>query len=324
MPSVVYPGLSKMTRTKDSIDEHRDADASARHPQRVGGSLNDRLKRILTRANERRLRARPAGQRIAVLCYHSIHPDSPFASATPEAFAGQLDWIVRHCRVVTLREIAGFASRFAPDGRPTIAITFDDGYLDNYEYAFPLLHERGLTSTFFVTAGLLEKDSKVLERFAQLRATDTNAIRPMEWHHVRAMHANGMEIGAHTYSHPNLARLPRDAAREELLSSRSIIEQRLGTAVRSVAYPFGKPERHFTAETVSLAEEVGYQYACQVLFRGVRASDSRFRIPRFFVRGDSIKELKAKIAGAWDPVGVWQEKGPLWLARRVSPGDFLE
>jgi len=287
------------------------------------GSLSERLKAALTGANERRLRGH-GGHRVVVLCYHSIHPDSPFTSATPQVFAGHLDWIVRHCRVVPLQDVASIASTFARDERPAVAITFDDGYLDNYEYAFPLLNERGLTSTFFVTAGLLEKDADVLGRLAGLRASDADAIRPMEWHHARAMQAGQMEIGAHTYSHPNLARLPRDAAREELIRSKTIIEQRLGERVRSVAYPFGKPRRHFTAETVSLVEELGYEYACQVLFRGVRASDSRFRIPRFFIRGDSIKDLRAKIIGAWDPIGVWQEKSPVWLARRVSPRDFVE
>jgi len=226
--------------------------------------------------------------------------------------------------VVRLQDIAGIGSAFARDERPAVAITFDDGYLDNYEYAFPLLHERGLTGTFFLTVGLLEKDAEVLRRFAGLRATNLDAIRPMEWDHARAMQAGHMEIGAHTYSHPNLARLARDAAREELVRSKTIIEQRLGEPVRSVAYPFGKPQRHFTAETVSLVEELGYEYACQVLFRGVRASDSRFRIPRFFVRADSIKDLRAKIIGAWDPVGAWQERSPMWLARRVSPRDFVE
>jgi peptidoglycan/xylan/chitin deacetylase (PgdA/CDA1 family) len=287
------------------------------------GFVRQWLKTIVTSANETRLRGH-AGQRTVVLCYHSIHPDSPFASATPRVFAGHLDWLVSHCHVIPLCDIVRTAAAGTPDARPAVAITFDDGYLDNYEYAFPLLNVRGLPSTFFVTAGLLEKDADVLRRLARLRASPVEAIRPMEWHHATAMRAERMEIGAHTYSHPNLAQLSRDAASEELGRSKDIIEQRIGQAVRSVAYPFGKPGRHFTAETVSLVEELGYQTGCQVLFRGVRASDARYRIPRFFVRGDSIRELRAKIIGAWDPIGVWQENGPLWLARRVSPRDFVE
>jgi peptidoglycan/xylan/chitin deacetylase (PgdA/CDA1 family) len=265
----------------------------------------------------------PTG-RVVVLCYHSIHPDSPFASATPPAFAAHLDWLAEHCRVISLRDVPQFAATATPADPPAVAITFDDGYLDNYEYVLPLFASRGLTATFFVTAGFVEKDLDVLARFAQLRATGRGAVRPLEWAHVRAMHEAGMEIGAHTYSHPNLGRLGREAVRDELERSKEIIEQRVGCRVRSVAYPFGKPRRHFTAETTSLVEELGYEYACAVLFRAVRASDSRFRIPRFFVSGDGISELQAKITGAWDVIGLWQDKSPLWLARCVSPRDFAE
>lgn len=286
-------------------------------------SLRGWLKAAVVGTNERRLAATTT-RRIVVLCYHSIHPDSPFSSATPRLFATHLDWLVRHCRVVPLETIACGVRPCDLDDRPAVAITFDDGYLDNHDHAFPLLHERGLTATFFVTAGLLENDASVIDRLSRLRATGAGAIRPMTWEHARLMLASGMEIGAHTYSHPNLARLSRHAARDELARSKSIIEQRLGSAVASVAYPFGKPRRHFTSETVSVVRDLGYRYACQVLFRGVRRSDSPFRIPRFFVRRDSIDELRAKVIGAWDPIGAWQERSPLWLARFVSPRDFPE
>ena len=155
-----------------------------------------------------------------------------------------------------------------------------------------------------------------------LRRTTYEEIRPLEWAHVRAMHAGGMEIGAHTYSHPTLAVLSRPSARDELLRSKQIIEARLGGPVRSMAYPFGKPGRHFTSETVRLVEEVGYEYACAVLFRGMRSSDSPFAIPRLFATRDSVASLRDKVLGAWDLIGTWQERCPLWLARIVSPEDF--
>jgi peptidoglycan/xylan/chitin deacetylase (PgdA/CDA1 family) len=260
--------------------------------------------------------------RVVVLCYHSVHPSAAFASASPDMFASHLDWIADHCQVVPLRQVPICAASRAAGDRPIVAITFDDGYIDNFEYAFPQLERRGLAATFFVTAGLLEKDSAVLGRFMQLRRSDRSAVRPLEWDQVRAMHDAGMEIGVHTYSHPNLARLSSEAARDELRSSKDIVEARIGHSVRSLAYPFGKPRRHFTDETTSIARETGYEYACAVLFRGVRASDSRFEIPRFFVSRDSLSQLEAKVTGAWDVVGLWQEKSPLWLAKQVSPLDF--
>ena len=280
------------------------------------------LKTAATAAGSRWVR-RPT-RRVVVLCYHSVHPSKGFASATPATFTAHIDWLAEHCRLVPLRDVPRWAAGTDPVERPVVAITFDDGYMDNYEHAFPLLADRGVPSTVFVTAGLLEHDPDVVERMKMLRESGYDAVQPLEWWQARAMRAGGVEIGAHTYSHPNLATLGRAAARAELARSKEILEQRLGEPVSSMAYPFGKPGRHFTAETVALVEELGYEYACAVLFRGARRSDSRFRIPRFFVRHDSIEELRAKVLGAWDPIGVWQEKGPLWLARRVSPRDFAE
>jgi peptidoglycan/xylan/chitin deacetylase (PgdA/CDA1 family) len=289
---------------------------------RKSGSAKTSLKRLVTHVG-RRLTARDTAGRRVVLCYHSIHPSNSFASATPDAFGLHLDWLVAHCDVVALEQIEP-AARPTHRPRPAVAITFDDGYVDNYEFAFPLLEQRGLRATFFLTAGFLEKDPRVITRVGMLRRGHHGEVRPLEWAHVRAMHAAGMEIGAHTYSHPNLALLSRPAAYEELRLSKEILEQRVGEPIRSMAYPFGKPARHFTPETVTVARELGYERACAVLFRAVRPSDSELAIPRFFVNSDRVEPLRDKVLGAWDLLGLWQEKAPLWAARLVSPDDFVE
>jgi len=262
--------------------------------------------------------------RAVVLCYHSIHPNKGFASASPRLFASHLDWLAENCDVVSLEQLVRRAagSTHADSGRPAVAITFDDGYADNYEYALPLHATRNLTAAFFLTTGLIEKESDVLARTQMLRRSGYEDIRPLEWEHVRSLHSAGMEIGAHTWSHPNLAGLSREAAYDELRTSKDVIEQRIGAPVRSLAYPFGKPKRHFTDETVALAEELSYDYACAILFRAVQRGDSKLMIPRFFVTNDTIETLRDKVIGAWDVLGAWQERSPLWAARLVSPEDF--
>lgn len=284
--------------------------------------LKQTLKALAQTASRGRLGA-GSGARAVVLCYHSIHPTKTFASATPGVFADHVDWLAANCDVLPLDQIFRAAATHG-GARPAVAITFDDGYLDNYEYAFPLLHERRFPATFFVTAGLLEKDPVVVARTQMLRRSTLEEVQPLEWAQVRAMDAAGMGIGAHTYSHPNLAAASRSKARDELQRSKHIIEDRLGTRVMSMAYPFGKPGRHFTSDTVALAEQAGYEFACAVLFRAVRASDSRFAIPRLIVARDSVEALREKVLGAWDLIGVWQERCPLWVARLVSPEDFIE
>jgi len=258
--------------------------------------------------------------RVVVLCYHSIHSTKPFRSAAPSLFDSQLCWLKEHCDVIRFSEVAK-ASKAARH-RPAVALTFDDGYLDNYEQAFPLLQKHGIPATFFLTVGLLEKHSAIIARFQMLMHSSYEDIRPLEWSQVREMHNAGMEIGTHTFSHPNLARLSPEAVEVELKRSKDIMEQRLGEPVTLMAYPFGKPGRHFRDETTQIAAATSYEHAAMVLFRAVSPRDSRFRIPRFFTTNGDLSKLSAKIFGAWDLLGLWQAKIPLPIARLVSPLDF--
>jgi len=259
--------------------------------------------------------------RVVVLCYHSIHSTKPFASATPTLFDSQLRWLKKYCDFVPFSKV-NEASNVIKRNRPAVALTFDDGYADNYEQAFPLLVKYGIPATFFLTVGLLEKRSAIIERFQMLQHSCYEDIRPLEWSQVREMREAGMEVGAHTFSHPNLARLTREVVELELSRSKEIMEQRLGEPVTLMAYPFGKPERHFRDETTQIVAAARYEYAAMVLSRSVSPGDSRFRIPRFVTANDDLAKLSAKIFGAWDLVGLCDAKLPLPIARVVSPLDF--
>ena len=159
-------------------------------------------------------------------------------------------------------------------------------------------------------------------RFQALRGVPADEIRPLEWTQAREMRAEGLEIGSHTYSHPNLIRLPRDEVARELRVSKEILEDRLGAPVDLLAYPFGKPGRQFDETTVAIARDSGYTHAAAILSRSVRPGDSPLALPRFFATRDSVETLAAKVRGDWDYLGVWQERAPRALARLVSPQDF--
>lgn len=259
------------------------------------------------------------GSRVVVLCYHSIHPHKSFATATPEQFKRHLDWLHTHCSIVPLGWVIEDSDNGS--GRPSVAITFDDGYEDNYTYAFPALEEYQAAATIFLTVGALERDSSVLAKLRFLRSATDADVAPLTWTQVAEMREGNIEFGSHTYSHANLARLSYEDARSELARSKEIMEERLGVRVDSLAYPFGKPRAHFTRETVTLARAVGYERAAAILFRRVRASDDAYAIPRFIV-DDSLPRLIAKVRGDWDMVGVWQDRAPAWLVRRTSPVDY--
>ena len=283
--------------------------------------VRESLKRAGAASARALLKGRPERRRVVGLCYHSVHPSLSFASASPESFERQLAWLAETCDVISPRAMLDAATDHDSD-RPAVAITFDDGYADNHEFAFPLLRKYGLSATIFITAGLSDGDPAVLERFRKLRGVSADEIRPLEWAQAREMHAEGLEIGAHTYSHPNLSRLSPDKVATELRVSKDILEDRLGAPVDLLGYPFGKPGRQLDETTVAVARESGYTHAVAILPRSVRPGDSPLVLPRFFATGDSVETLAAKVRGDWDYLGVFQERAPRALARLVSPQDF--
>jgi peptidoglycan/xylan/chitin deacetylase (PgdA/CDA1 family) len=259
-------------------------------------------------------------RRVTVLCYHSVHPTHPFRSATPELFGQHLSWLEDNCDVVPFTDVV--AATTAERRRPAVSITFDDGYDDNHAYVLPALKASGMSATFFVTAGFVDRDPVVIERFRYLRRCDSDHIRPLEWSQVREILDEGMEVGAHTYSHPNLARVGPSDLKHELAGAKLIIEDQLQTGITSLAYPFGKPRVHFTNLTVEMAQESGYRFGAAIVTRAVRETDPVLRIPRIFVTNDPVELLREKVLGYWDPIGFMQERTPLWLSRLVSPVDF--
>ena len=98
---------------------------------------------------------------------------------------------------------------------------------------------------------------------------------------VRGLHAAGMEIGAHTVTHPILAEIPLGRARHEMDASRVRLEEITGAPVRLFAYPNGSPRRDYHAEHAALARELGFDAAVSVAWGAARAGDDLYQIPRF-------------------------------------------
>jgi peptidoglycan/xylan/chitin deacetylase (PgdA/CDA1 family) len=200
-----------------------------------------------------------------------------------------------------------------------VAITFDDAFSDNYDHAWPLLAEFELPATFFITTGLVARQPVVIDRFARLLSVDSSTIEPLSWAQVAKMRSSGMSIGAHSVTHPNLAAIDADEARWEIETSRRVLEDVLGEAVTSFAYPFGKPKHAFTSRTVTQVREAGFEHAGAINCRTLRRGEHPLRLPRIPVNNDSLEVLRSVIAGEEDLLGVWQERAPRWLSHLVSP-----
>jgi peptidoglycan/xylan/chitin deacetylase (PgdA/CDA1 family) len=255
--------------------------------------------------------------RRVILCYHSVHPSVHYASAAPDEFARHLDWLATECDVVPLGALVGEPNH---TGRPRVALTFDDGYADNHEHALPLLVERTLPATFFVTVGFLERDVDVLAHVSHIWQTWPEDLAPLTWSQVAEMRAAGMTFGSHTWSHANLAAVPRPQAFDELHRSKVVLEERLGTAVDAIAYPFGKLRHNVGPDVFDLAGQAGYRRGYVSLPRAINDRDAPLRIPRFGVGADSVDSLAGKVRGDID----WHATVHRRLPRRVSAALFAQ
>lgn len=156
----------------------------------------------------------------------------------------------------------------------TLAVTFDDGYRDNYEHAAPVLRALGLPATFFVVSDFIETDT--------VPWWDAECVPPppwMTWKQVRSLHDDGFEIGAHTRTHANLGQTNGARAEWEIAGSRQEIETHLGAPVRLFAYPYGRAE-NMTESNRELVRGAGFR-CCASCYGGTnpRGGDT-FRLHR--------------------------------------------
>ncbi len=200
--------------------------------------------------------ARCAGRSfLAVLLFHRVTDDIPEDPLTVSArrFRRLCRMLRRGFHVVPLEEIYHLVRLGGPLPRRTVAVTFDDCYRDNY-FAARVLAEHGLPATFFVPTAYVGTDH-VFAWDRRLRRMPN-----LTWDDLREMVQMGHEVGSHTVSHPNLARLSLGETRRELEESKAVLEDRLGRRVRWFAYPFGG-RRHILDEQLDLVRETGYD-AC--------------------------------------------------------------
>jgi len=171
-----------------------------------------------------------------VLMYHSVRPTNASAGIVMDVprFAWQIDWLARHgARFVTVSQLLA-----ADDPRGMVAITFDDGYADNYWHAWPALRRYAAPATVY-----LAPEIEGIERL-------TPAM-------IHELQADGWEFGAHTVRHCHLPSTAPGAARDEITDSRRAVEAITDRPCRSFSYPFGK----YRPEHVEMVRAAGFESA---------------------------------------------------------------
>jgi peptidoglycan/xylan/chitin deacetylase (PgdA/CDA1 family) len=166
--------------------------------------------------------------------------------------------------------------------RPCL-ITFDDGYANNFEVAFPILQEFGMKGNIFLVYETVERHN----------AWHDPATEPWQrmltWDQVSMMQDSGViEFGSHTMRHPNLAQIPLDQARWEMFESKKRLESKLGRPMVGFAYPYGAGA--FVPEVRNLAREAGYAYDFSVK-QGISPwpwDPQTGTLKRLLIRGDDF------------------------------------
>ena len=225
---------------------------------------------------------------LPILMYHNVDDTGPEALApyrvSPSRFQQQIEFLKeRGYYSITLDEWAmAVRSRQALSGRP-IVITFDDGYLNFFDNAWPTLKRNGFTATMFVVT---EKVGGV----ADWEAFEGPKLPLMSWEQLRLLRESGVSIGCHTATHRDLTGLSEDEIVAEATSARFALKQQLDVDVHAIAPPWGRTD----SRVRQALERAGYSIAVRTWGGMSTFEDDPLDLPRIEIFPDDDLDAFAK------------------------------
>lgn len=227
-------------------------------------------------------------RRKIILLYHSVGGGD--AATAIETFHDHLDVIATTGRLLGLRDLF----HYSPDRAIAVAITFDDGYAALRDHASAILANFGCGATAFLNVSAIADQER---RFSSAEEGYYPGEHFLTWRDVDALLEAGWHIGSHGVRHLDLVKVDAATAKNELLTSKMMIEQRLGTACDMFAYPWGRNSPELR-EAVRLA---GYRYGFCGAHRPMMPTSDPFALPRINVAKEySRDDLVAILRGDWD------------------------
>ena len=244
------------------------------------------------------------GYAVPVFLYHSVSEDPPAWIApftvSPRTFAEQLDRIAEAgLTVVPLRRLVA-ALRGGPTLPPRSAVlTFDDGFADFYWTVTPLLTDRELPATLYVTTGAVHAPG------AAARGSLLPPAPMLNWRQITTLDACGIEIGGHTRTHPQLDTLPGRRLCDEVTGCKQELEDLLSHPVEAFAYPHG----YSSPSVRRKVQRAGWSSAAAVGYAFSSPADEVLRISRLMVRADTpAEQFQAWTEGSGAPVAPYPER----------------
>jgi len=215
-----------------------------------------------------------------VLIYHHVKLLKPTDDAIergltvlPAQFDAQLDYLQTHrYSTVTATALTAHLLKAAKLPPNPVVLTFDDGYTDVYADVYRQLRRRHMVATFFIVPGFL------------------NTPRYLTWRQVTDMAQHGMDIEAHSMTHPDLTTLRPEAVRQEVARSRQVLAAHLHRPIEVFAYPYGA----YNAAVLRAVSRAGFQAAFTTHQGWVARSDQLLTLPRVYI---DIDDTPAVFAG---------------------------
>lgn len=205
-----------------------------------------------------------AANDIPILNYHKVDTLYHALSISPNEFEEQMAYLHDNgYHTITPDQLLDYIQHGKSLPQKPIMLTFDDGYLDNYKNAYPIMKKYGFTATVFIVSSFIGQDARF-----------------MTWDQAREMQSAGFVFGSHTAHHLNLTTISGEQAWTELTDSRIEIERQLGQVPQYFAYPTG----HYNAQIEELVSKAGYKAAFTVRYGQAGSQSDLYameRIPIF-------------------------------------------
>ncbi len=220
---------------------------------------------------------------VPILMYHHIRinprpQDRVWVSlnVTSEQLDAQLNYLATHnYHVITLDDLYNALTKGGALPENPIILSFDDGYRNFYDNAYPILKKHNMKAIEFIITAV----------------EGANAY--LTWDQISEMYKSGLvEFGAHTQHHPNLPDLSTTMINNEITLSKSDLESHLGKPIKWFAYPYGGYNNYIENEV----QKAGYLGAVSTIYGGVQSKDKLYLLPRIGVSGAfSLDEFARRV-----------------------------
>lgn len=250
---------------------------------------------------------------VPVLMYHSIAKDATPGfrrfTVAPERFGEQMEYLkTAGYETITAQDLAVSRLTSQPLPPSPVVLTFDDAFTDFADVVVPTLQAHNFRATLYIPTSYVGGKARWLRGCGE-------QDRPMlSWAAIRDLSAVGIELAAHSHTHPQFDRISAAEVQDEAHRSKQLIEDQIGRAVDGFAYPFG----YWNRASKAAVKGAGYRYACAVSELMMVPDDDIYTMPRLTVNAHlELAHFAGLLTAKPTPRDRWTAEGKRLLWREM-------